>query len=251
MKVCRFCPLQRRSRPVAGVVQSTSRMWPRAMLRSRTLLTSTSTRTPCGRWAVVITGAQVKEWLERSAGIFNQVAPGTKDAALIDPTFPSYNFDVIDGVTYKIDLSQPSKYGPKGELMDANASRITDLSFEGAPVDPAQKFVVATNNYRAGGGGNFPDINDEVVVFVGPDTNRDVLVRFIVEKGTINPSADANWTFKPMDGNVERVDPLPLREMRHVAVPLRMAELQVCRRKFRAEHVFELLVLVEHSQRIQ
>ncbi len=150
--------------------------------------------------AVAITGAQVKEWLEMSAGMFNHIEPGAKDAALLNNDFPSYNFDVIDGVTYQIDLSQPPKYDSSGKAVNPGANRIQSLVFGGKPIDPAQKFVVVSNNYRAGGGGNFPEIASDKVIFQAPDTNRDVIVRYVHDQGTINPTADGNWTFKPLSG---------------------------------------------------
>ena len=148
--------------------------------------------------AVRISGADVRNWLERSAGMFNQVEVGTEGTVLLNPSFPSYNFDVMDGVTYEIDLSQPSKFGPKGELENPDANRIKNLAYNGQPVTDDMEFVVATNNYRASGGGDFPGADGSTVIFEAPDTNRDVIVRYIVEQGTIQPSADANWTFAPL-----------------------------------------------------
>jgi 2',3'-cyclic-nucleotide 2'-phosphodiesterase/3'-nucleotidase len=159
--------------------------------------------------AVVVSGAQVKNWLEMSAAMFNQVAPGARDVPLLNQGFPSFNFDVIDGVTYQIDLSEKRRFDDDGKLVNADSNRIKNLQFDGKPIDPAMKFVVVTNNYRAGGGGKFPEIATDKVVYQAPDTNRDVIVRYVHDQGTINPTADGNWTFKPMPGTTVTFDSAP------------------------------------------
>ena len=60
--------------------------------------------------ALLISGAELADWLERSAGAYHRLTPGAQDQALLDGTFPSYNFDVIFGVTYDIDLREPARF---------------------------------------------------------------------------------------------------------------------------------------------
>ena len=146
--------------------------------------------------AVLITGADVREWLEMSAGQFHQIDPkGAAQQPLVNDAFPSYNFDVIDGVTYEIDVTQPPRYAINGQLANAQAQRIRNLSYAGKPIDPQQRFLVVTNNYRAYGGGNFPGVNATKVVLDAPDENRQALVEYLSQSPgqTVNSSADGNW----------------------------------------------------------
>lgn len=144
--------------------------------------------------AIKVTGADIKEWLEMSAGQFNQILLGEEQTQpLINDQFPTYNFDVIDGVTYEIDVTEPAKYDTEGKLINANANRIKDLSYKGAPIDLEQNFIVLTNNYRASG--QFPGVRNQQSVTMYPDENRQVIIDYILEQGTIDPTADNNWTF--------------------------------------------------------
>nr|WP_315465515.1 bifunctional 2',3'-cyclic-nucleotide 2'-phosphodiesterase/3'-nucleotidase [uncultured Rhodoferax sp.] len=157
--------------------------------------------------AVLITGAEVREWLEMSAGQFLRIDPqGAERQPLINEAFPSYNFDVIDGVQYEIDVSQPARYDAKGQLADAQAHRIRNLRFQGKTIDDTARFIVATNNYRAYGGGNFPGLKADKVVLDAPDENRQALVEYLrmsdklAAEHTVNPTADGNWRFARISG---------------------------------------------------
>ncbi|WP_428262689.1 bifunctional 2',3'-cyclic-nucleotide 2'-phosphodiesterase/3'-nucleotidase [Haliangium sp.] len=152
---------------------------------------------------VKIKGAEVREWLEHAAGAFNQIDPNSTDPQpLLNDSFPSYNFDVIDGVTYQIDLTQPARYDRDGNVVEPDAHRIQDLRFQDQPIDEAAEFLVATNNYRAGGGGNFPGLGGDKTVILAPDENRQILANYIAEQSPVNPSADDNWSFVPINDTV-------------------------------------------------
>jgi 2',3'-cyclic-nucleotide 2'-phosphodiesterase / 3'-nucleotidase len=123
---------------------------------------------------VKVDGAVLREWLERSASIFHRIDAGQRgDQPLLGAAFAAYNFDVIDGVEYTIDVTEPARYDESDALVAPRAHRICDLTLKGTPVDPNQPLLVVTNNYRASGGG-FPGCDGTSVVIEAPDANRDV-----------------------------------------------------------------------------
>ena len=157
--------------------------------------------------AMLLTGAEVQEWIEMSAGQFNQIDPkGAALQSVLNEGFRSFNFDTLDGVSYEIDVTQPARYDANGKLVSSNSQRVKNLRYQGQPVQPDAKFIVATNNYRAYGGGNFPGLNASKVVLEAPDENRQVLIEYLRLMDTlsankqVNPSADANWRITPVPG---------------------------------------------------
>ncbi|MCR8868927.1 bifunctional 2',3'-cyclic-nucleotide 2'-phosphodiesterase/3'-nucleotidase [Peribacillus frigoritolerans] len=152
--------------------------------------------------AIKIKGSVVKEWLEMSAGKYNTIDPAkSEEQELLNGKFAVYNFDVIDGVTYKIDVTKAPRYDEKG-IKVSDSSRIADLKYNGEAVDPNQDFIVVTNNYRASGGGNFPGVKGSEYVVDSADENRQILMDYITQEGEINPTADNNWSIAPISGKV-------------------------------------------------
>jgi len=141
-----------------------------------------------------VTGAQLKEWLEMSAGQFNTIDPTSKEPQqLVNPNYRTYNFDVIDGVTYEFDVTQPNKYDREGKTVNPDASRVRNLKYQGKEVAADQEFIVVTNNYRANG--KFPGVRDASLNQLLGLENRQVIINYILEEKNINPSADGNWRF--------------------------------------------------------
>lgn len=148
--------------------------------------------------AVKLSGAALKEWLEFSVGIYNRIDPDeTSEQPLLNPAFPAFNFDVIGGVTYRVNVARPAKYGPDGTLLNPGASRIEDLRHEGVPVDPGQPLIVVTSNYRVSSG-IVPGLREAELVLDSADENRQALIDYIAEQGSLVAEPEENWSFSPI-----------------------------------------------------
>jgi 2',3'-cyclic-nucleotide 2'-phosphodiesterase/3'-nucleotidase len=136
--------------------------------------------------AKLMTGAQIKAYLEYSAQYFVQTAP---DAAVeVDKLTnangrPDYNYDYVSGLSYEIDIAQ------------AAGSRIKNLRYNGAALDDAQKFVFAVNNYRANGGGAFPHVASAQELWAESTEIRTRIAEWVTAKGVLDPKefASVDW----------------------------------------------------------
>ncbi|MFD9484246.1 bifunctional metallophosphatase/5'-nucleotidase [Streptomyces sp. NPDC059991] len=137
--------------------------------------------------ARLLTGAQLKDYLEFSARYYVQTAAGapvdTSKLTNADNT-PDYNYDAVSGLTYDIDIAKPA------------GARISNLAFQGKPLDPAAQFVLAVNNYRANGGGNFPHVAGAKQLWANSEEIRNTIISWVKGKGVVDPAAFASVDWK-------------------------------------------------------
>ncbi len=133
---------------------------------------------------IELTGARIKDALEHSARYFLPYQDGKTAAQLIDPSVPGYNFDLAEGVNYTIDLRRTP------------GDRIIDLTYQGKPLNPAQSFRVAINNYRLNGGGGYSMFRDAKVLYRSSTEIRDLVVDWIRLNPDIPSEPTHNWRLR-------------------------------------------------------
>ncbi len=146
---------------------------------------------------IEVTGATLRDWLEHSASVFRQIKPGLPAQPLHDPAFPSYSFDVIFGLDYQIDLTQPARYSTSGDLSLPDTHRIRDLCCHGSPVRDEDSFMLATNSFRLNGGGHFPIEGKKPNWLDTMPRIRELLIAEIRRDRLLQPQATPVWRFAP------------------------------------------------------
>lgn len=156
--------------------------------------------------ALRVTGAELRDWLERAVSCYCQIRPGRPDQPLWNPRFPGHAADTIAGLSYRIDLTRPPLYDEKGAALSASSDRgvsrqrgrIVGLHYQGTPVAPQAWFVLAVSNYRASGGGPYPALPEDRLVLASTTQVRDVLADFIRNGGHERLDPVPTWTFLPV-----------------------------------------------------
>jgi 2',3'-cyclic-nucleotide 2'-phosphodiesterase/3'-nucleotidase len=145
--------------------------------------------------AVKIKGSDLKNWLETSASQFGKIDPTLSTEQDLVPNYSAiYNYDVFYAVNnalqYQIDVTQPV------------GNRIVNLTYQGKAVAATDDFIVATNDYRASGGGNFPGIDGSKTIIKSPDANQAVVSNYLSALGAqggkltlTNNGSARSWSF--------------------------------------------------------
>jgi 2',3'-cyclic-nucleotide 2'-phosphodiesterase (5'-nucleotidase family) len=141
--------------------------------------------------AVKITGKQLRDYLEFSSRYYKSVeATPAGPILVIDRQIPGYNFDIIAGADYTMDLTRPI------------GSRITSLTVKGKPVLDTDTFTMAVNNYRQTGGGGYTMLHGAPVVYDRQQEIRQLLIDEVRARKTIRPEdyATQNWRLVTQSG---------------------------------------------------
>lgn len=134
--------------------------------------------------AIRISGAALRALLERSAEYYQVDASGTVS---VNPDMPGYNFDMVSGATYQIDLSRPPGH------------RIVGLAVGRRAVEPSDSLAVAINSYRQGGGGGYDMLRDAPVIYDKAENIADLLADELERMGTVIAAdyTEDNWRIVP------------------------------------------------------
>jgi len=137
-------------------------------------------------YKVVVTGAELKSYMEWSAACYNQWKSGDISISF-NPEKPGYLYDMFAGVDYQIDLSKPV------------GKRIVNVMFKGKPLSDTQTLTLAVNNYRYSSALKTQKLVAATKQWESPNSIRDMLVEYIKAQGTIKPSVDNNWKIVGVD----------------------------------------------------
>lgn len=134
--------------------------------------------------AVRITGAQLRAYLEYS----NRYYRTETDRRLVhDTSVAGFNFDVVSGVDYTVDVSRPV------------GQRVVTLSYHGHDVAPSDIFTMAVNNYRQSGGGGYAMLASAPVVYDRQQDIRQLLIDEVTRLHSVRKAdfTSHSWSFIP------------------------------------------------------
>lgn len=135
---------------------------------------------------VEVDGKRLRALLEHAAS-FYESAEWKDGRLLLTPRagMRPYNFDVVQGVSYRIDPTAPA------------GRRVRELRYRGREVRDEDVFTLAVNSYRAQGAGGYAALRGTRVVRAYNDEIRDLLVERLRSAGTVHPVTDRNWVLAP------------------------------------------------------
>ncbi|MEE3467509.1 MAG: Ig-like domain-containing protein [Eubacterium sp.] len=160
-----------------------------------------------------ITGAQLKEWIEWSASVYQK--PGTSSQSQWeDPIIARYarsggnslltdenirewkSMFLFGGIEYTINPTRDARYTKDGRKQ-SSSERVTSLTYNGTPIEPDQKFVIASDQILAA-----LQCDATKGIYSNKIASKKILLQDVVKDyltqraamGTIAVNTHQNWT---------------------------------------------------------